>query len=171
MLAALASGLINASAILLDIFDIKGVDSVGLPVTIFGAGPIFGLVTGVFLYRATKRSKRALRFIGWVIAASVSYFSAVYVTLHTPPQDFSPQPEFYNFGIGGLMGAAIISVAYHFLWQKLTVGSFVTVIIVGALVPLVLVLLAEGHDMTIPILYVLWQSIIMALLVYFKKRV
>lgn len=160
----LLSGIINA--ILISPF-FKG--SISSIVSLYLAGIPYGIVTGIYYIRALPLTRKYLRLFAWVVVSGVSYFSGTILYMYAGHfQDI-------GFVLGGLGGAIILTIAFHFIFRKMSVPRHVVIIVTAGIIPFILTMFipepfrlsSSYQDHTVIffwMLYIVWQTIITTLL-------
>jgi|SRR3989344_125265 len=163
--AGILSGLINALLLNQALF--------------ISAGIGYGLVTGMYFIYAASRNRKIVRLVFWIVASAISYFVAIQATLVSAPKAgwSVPAPDAINFALGGLIGALVLSLAFHFIFHKMTIVRHVMVTLGGALTAWLVIVVMSTYDSTqtlltpntefgelfagfMPILYIVWQTVI-----------
>jgi hypothetical protein len=107
------------------------------------AGVWFGIFTGSVLMSNFRLGSDRWRFVLWTILSGASYLIAWAVCFEIiAHRVFSAEGKYefdgspglpIDYALAGLVGAAILSVAYHFLYQKLGRFHHLVIISIGAL--------------------------------------
>lgn len=92
-----------ASIFYLAIFN--GFTTISVILPLFGAGLIYGLFTIKYVYDLVT-SRKLLTCSIWFTASVLSYAIAVQITLLTAPSTLLPQPDSFNYALGGFFWSA-----------------------------------------------------------------
>ena len=124
----------------------------------------------VYFIRSLSLTRKYLRLFFWIVASGVSYLSGVFVHLSISPITlFSPPPSSLPVGLafGGLSGAIILTIAFHFIFHKIGLLRHSIVIVTGMLIPYILftiLMSLNGENILAYALYITWQTVITTLL-------
>ncbi len=117
----LLSGLLSSQA-----YWISGLGLFGSLVSTYAPGLFFGIViAGWFLY--AKKNYTATSFLklaSFVVVSVIAYHAAVEVTI-------SSTQIISNFFLGGLTGALVLLLGFHFLFFKLNIKQFILILLLG----------------------------------------
>lgn len=134
-------------------------------IMIYGAGFLYGVVTSLYFVLALATNRKILRFIAWLLASGASYTLAVQTWIYVSQGSISLMPdEPTYFLFAGIVGACILAVAFHFIFQKLKALQWVFVLIAGATIPYIVMIVDANSDYGIFVLYIAWQTAITSIL-------
>jgi hypothetical protein len=103
---------------------------------------------------------RLLKFIPWIIASDASFYSAVWVYLHTP--DYVLRG--FGTAASGFVGVSIVLVAFHLLVSRLSWRIAIFLLVVGTLIPVPF--LWSGTGKYLYPLFIVWQTAALAIFGY-----
>jgi len=148
----------------------------GMPEGVLHPAFIFGILTGIFLIHKIQLStltQKIVRFAGWIAIAVVSYMTAAMFVIRMSP-GFVPNPGAIHFALGGMLGALVLAIGYHFLIKNINHRIMLSAIAVGGIVPAVVFVLipyAGDDSLFVPLLYIFYQTSILIPLVFtFNKN-
>jgi len=127
----------------------------------------YGLVTGIYFIRTPALPHRVARYTAWVIASGLSYAVAVWTTLNMDSYWlFNGNPTPLYFAGGGLIGALVLTIAFHCIFRKLSLARHLMVLVTGAVVAYAVMMTDPRgqYSYTTYVLYLVWQTVITALL-------
>ena len=131
------------------------------------AGLPFGLLTAIALQKTFSK----LKFFFWILLSAISYGLAVQATLLFAPVDLVANPLPMNYTLGGLTGAFLLGLSFHFLVRKLKlVEHFLVIILGGAIAFLASNFMDINQENFIRVLYFVWNFLIASLFGIFFDR-
>ncbi len=161
----IGAGILSGVATILVVKLTYANDDLSFLILLYGAGIPYGVVTGIYLTRLSSLKHKFARCILWIIASGASYVLAVQAILRLVPGDgYAPNLNPPAYALGGLVGAFVLTIAFHFIFQKLTVKRHLMIIATGALVAYVVTMIDPNGPNIIYVLYALWQTVITTLL-------
>lgn len=143
------------------------------------AGISYGIVTGMYFVTVIAVRKKYMRLLLWIVASTLSYIGACLVGEsfgHGLGDGFSEIPldiatHATSYALAGLVGAAVLAFAFHFIFNKLKIYQVITLLVTAALIPFLLALAVPYRSAvvfgTINIfvaLFIIWQTVITVLL-------
>lgn len=155
---------------------------------------VFGLVGTIYFVNYYANTVKLFHGVMWVLGCALSWLSAIYAYGFTPNSAKNPghlsfsindkgQGGFYTYydegfsfinskpfielipdAFAGLVGALILTLFFHFGVSRLRQRHFISLIVLGALIPVVTGRLFYTPLFYIPALHIPWQIMIMVIL-------
>lgn len=136
------------------------------------AGVPYGIFTGAYLLRSKTYSNAKVRVIGWVAMSGIAYYAAVQTCIKLwfgteyVRSSLSDGPAPFHYLVAGLVGALLLTIAFHLLFEKVSVRQYTLSLLLGAGIPYVLASIDSSffEQHFVQVLYVAWQGAITAVL-------
>ncbi len=162
----LTTGFLSGVAVLLSL-----VFTLNNPLSLI-PGIIYGVITGAYFNHAFLNPKPITKLILWTLVSTFSFFVATSIAASYVADSIGLDKNTMDnttfglvFALSGLTGAFVLAIGFHFIFHRLQLLRFILVPVTGSITAFA-VMAFEGNLSTIPLLWVVWQTIVTFILAY-----